>query len=102
MPRHPGGNTVFEGIGELFLDLGRVLVRLISGRAHFELREPDLIPPFVADNDSCYLCNPLDLVKFFRSYGCRTLQNGKPGRPGFISILVGGTWVAIRKPAAGS
>ena len=99
MPRHPGGNTVFEGVGGLFRNLGRVLARLLPGRAHFEMREPDLIPPFSSDNDACYLCNPLDLVKFFRSRGCRILQNGKPGRPAFTSILVGGTWVAIRKPA---
>ena len=97
MARHPYGNTLPEAIASIPLTAGRLLVKGIRGRADFWMREPDLKPPFHADNDACYYCNPFDLVRFFAANGCSLLQNGAYGRAPWKSVLAGGTWVAARK-----
>jgi hypothetical protein len=61
------------------------------------MRFPDLRPPFHSDNDACYLCNPLDLVKFFRSRDCTVVKNGKDGRPQLSWLAATGTYVTFRK-----
>ena len=66
---------------------------------HFTMREPDTTPPFHADNDACYLCNPTDLVAFFRSRDFTVERRGKPGRLPLAYLAASGTWVAARKPA---
>ena len=73
MPRHPAGNTLPEGLATFFGNIARMTAKLLSPRPGFTMREPDLRPPLFADNDACYLCNPVDLVKYFRSRGCRIL-----------------------------
>ena len=65
--------------------------------ARFSMRTPDLTPPFHADNDACYLSNPIDLIKFFRENHCQVIQNGAYGRLPFTYLLAGGTWIAARK-----
>jgi SAM-dependent methyltransferase len=97
MPRHPGGNTIPELLIGLFHNLWRTIFRLTASPVHFEMRQPDLTPPLSADNDACYLCNPLDLVKFFRGRGCQVLRNGKPGRPSWTAAWAGGTWIVVSK-----
>ena len=44
--------------------------KLLSRRATFSMRAPDTNPPFHGDNDSCYLCNPTDLLRYFSSVVC--------------------------------
>jgi hypothetical protein len=101
MPRHPFGNTVPEAAAALVRNLALIARKTLSRRPTFTLRVPDTRPPFHADNDAVYLCNPLDLVRYFRRRGCTVLRDSKPGRPGWVRVLAGGTWVAARTPAAG-
>lgn len=98
MPRHPFGNTLPEvvwALGRNTFLLGR---KWLSRRPSLTMREPDLRPPFHADNDAVYLCNPLDLTRFFRGRGCRVLRDTALGRSGLTRMLAGGTWVAARTP----
>jgi hypothetical protein len=98
LPRHLFGNTLGENIGSVFVRSSQLLVKLARRRPHFTMREPDPTPPFHADNDACYLCNPTDLIAYFRDRGYKILRRGKPGRPPLSYLLAGGTWVAARKP----
>jgi SAM-dependent methyltransferase len=98
MPRHPFGNTAPEMVAALVRNLALIARKTLSRRPTFTLREPDTRPPFSADNDAVYLCNPLDLTRYFRRRGCTVLRDAKPGRPGWARMLAGGTWVAARTP----
>ena len=98
MPRHPIGNTLPEVACSLFVALARIIRKSISPHAAFTMRKPDLRPPFHSDNDALYLCNPLDLIRYFRSLGCEVLLDVALGRPGWTRMLAGGTWVAARTP----
>jgi SAM-dependent methyltransferase len=97
MPRHPPGNTLPEGVATFFGNIGRMMAKLLSRRPSFTMREPDLRPPLFADNDACYLCNPIDLVKYFRSRGCHILRNGDFGRPP-LSWLMSSVFVTAITP----
>jgi hypothetical protein len=81
MPRRPGGNTLPEIVVTFWVKCFRLTAKLLSQKPHFSMREPDLNPPFHADNDACHVCNPVDLVRFFRSKDCQVLQNGNPEDP---------------------
>ena len=98
MARHPIGNTLPEVGCGLFVSLVRIISKSTSPRADFTMRKPDLNPPFQADNDSVYLCNPLDLTRYFRSIGCEVLRDVALGRSRWTQMLAGGTWVAVRTP----
>lgn len=102
MPRHPGGNTGPEGllftIHHAWHTLRKTLIERNMPR--FLMRIPDAKPPFHADNDACYFCNPLDLVNWARSRGDMTvLQSWADDRKGarFYWPLAGGTWVVLQK-----
>jgi SAM-dependent methyltransferase len=97
MPRHPYGNTTVERFRAFFFVSGLLMKKLLDPDPGFDMRVPDTNPPFDADNDACYLCNPTDLVKFFRGCRFRILQNGKHGRPPISQIFAGGTWIAVQK-----
>lgn len=97
MPRHPSGNTFPESAYSVIRDSVRTVRKLLSSRCSFSFREPDLRPPFHADNDACYVCNPIDIVRYFSSRGCAILRNGYLGRPAWTSVLASGTFVAVRK-----
>lgn len=97
MPRHPWGNTLPELIAG-FVRNGLLLAKKIGSRkAEFVMRAPDLRPPFHGDNDACYLCNPVDLLRFFRSQKCTLLKNGFDGRPPLSWLVTTGTYLAVRK-----
>jgi SAM-dependent methyltransferase len=98
MPRHPYGNTVPEVTWNLGHHLFLTVCKAISAEPTFTMRAPDLTPPFHADNDAVYLCNPLDLVRHFRRRGCTVLRSTAAGRPEWMRMLAGGTWVAVRTP----
>jgi SAM-dependent methyltransferase len=98
VPRHPFGNTPVENVGAVFVRSFQLLAKLARRRPDFTMREPDDTPPFHSDNDACYLCNPTDLIAYFRSRGYQILRRGKPGRPPLSYLFAGGTWVAARKP----
>lgn len=97
MPKHPFGNTLFEVITIIPTNLSRILLKLLSKEATFTMREPDLIPPFHADNDACYVCNPIDFIKFLPTQGCEVIKNGNYGRLPLSTMLAGGTYIAARK-----
>src|SRR5262249_51641449 len=98
MPRHPAGNTLPEFIGTFFGNGARLAGKLMESRPRFSMREPDLRPPFHSDNDACYLCNPVDLIRFFRSQGCRILRNGQYGRPPLSWLVTSGTNLTAPTP----
>jgi SAM-dependent methyltransferase len=98
-PRHPYGNTALEHLVTLFSTTGLLLLKLVNPQITFTMRVPDQVPPFNADNDACYLCNPTDIARFFRQHNCRVLQNGRHGRPPLSHLIAGGTWVAAKKCA---
>ena len=100
MARHPYGNTLPEVLGFGVLRGVQLLGNLARKSPRFRMREPDPIPPFHADNDACYLCNPTDLIRDFERKGFRVVRRGKPGRPPLSYLLAGGTWVAASKPLA--
>jgi SAM-dependent methyltransferase len=97
MPRHPYGNTLPETLAITTVRAFQLLGKLLSPAPHPTMRQPDLVPPFHADNDACYLCNPVDLIKYFRRRGFSIEQRGKPGRPPLSYLFARGTWVAARK-----
>lgn len=98
MPRHPYGNTVPEVVGVGVLRAAQLAGKLLRRSPRFTMRDPDPAPPFHADNDACYLCNPTDLVAYFRARNFRIERRGRPGRPRLAHLFAGGTWVAARKP----
>ncbi len=100
MARHPYGNTVPEIVGAAIWRSLQIAGKVLSPAPRLLMREPDLRPPFHADNDACYLCNPTDLIRYFRSKGLSILRRGKPGRSPLTYLIAGGTWVAARKPGA--
>ena len=100
MPRHPAGNTLPECVAALFGSAARLAAKLVARRPTFSMREPDIRPPFYSDNDACYRCNPVDMVKFFRTRGCRVLRNGQYGRPPLSWLAATGVFVTARTPDA--
>ena len=98
MPRHPYGNTIGEVIAASFHRSWQLLQKLASTTPTFSMRIPDTVPPFHADNDACYLCNPTDLIRAFRRQGLKVARRGRPGRFPGTYLFAGGTWVAARKP----
>jgi SAM-dependent methyltransferase len=98
-PSHPFGNTLPECMWYLGRNLLLTSWKRFNRRATFTMREPDTRPPFHSDNDSVYLCNPLDLTRFFRAKRCTILRDTALGRSGLTRMLAGGTWVAARTPS---
>ena len=98
-PRHPYGNTAWEHLKMFAVSGGLLLRKLFSEAPAFTMRKPDPAPPFHGDNDACYLCNPIDLLHFFKGRNYVLLANGKPGRPWGSWLFAGGTWIAFRKAA---
>jgi SAM-dependent methyltransferase len=100
MPKHPSGNTVPEAAACLVGNVARLIAKMAFSDAAFSMRTPDTRPPFHSDNDACYLCNPLDLAKYFRKRGYLLVHTVKPGRPAWTGLIAGGTWFAANKPTA--
>lgn len=97
MPKHPGGNTLPEVLLNFPLKLTLILRKSLDNQATFTMREPDMNPPFQADNDACYLCNPIDFLKFLPTQNCVVIQNGFYGRSKFTSLIASGTFIAACK-----
>jgi SAM-dependent methyltransferase len=97
MPKHPWGNTLPEMLAALPSLVGLIWAKTLDPKATFSMREPDLTPPFEADNDACYLCNPIDFQKFLPTQSCQIIQNGFYGRGKFSALIASGTYIAARK-----
>ena len=102
MPRHPFGNTLPEIFGSFASNLLLLGRKLASRDPSFTMRVPDSRPPFHSDNDASYVCNPVDLQRFFGRLGFEILATSPEGRPAWTALLAGGTWIAARKPGGGS
>jgi SAM-dependent methyltransferase len=98
LPRHPNGNTWGEIVGLIFVRSWQMFRKLFRRHPQFLMRDPDVVPPFHSDNDSCYLCCPQDLIAHFQTQGFTILRKGKQGRPSWSYPFARGTWVAARKP----
>lgn len=103
-PRHPFGNTPPEMYAALAHHAYHT-VRKSLGEApvRFLMREPDPRPPFHADNDACYFCNPMDLLLWSKQRGgLRPVRwwaaDRRWGR--LLWPVLGGTWVVLEKAAA--
>ncbi len=101
-PRHPYGNTLPETVASFFHHLRHSLRKLAGERpVRFLRRVPDDRPPFHADNDACYFCNPMDLLLWAG-------QDGRNLRPvawwatdsnwaRLLWPVAGGTWLVLEK-----
>ncbi len=96
-PRHPYGNTLSETLACIPVTMFRAARKILAPDARFSMRVPDTRPPFHADNDACYMCNPTDFLKWFPKRGCEIIQVGKVGRPPLSYLFAGGVWIAVRK-----
>lgn len=74
LPKHPHGNTVPEIFYNLLKNIYFISQLYVLRRPLFKMREPDLTPPFHADNDACYYLNPLDLKYFLKLEGIMLLR----------------------------
>jgi SAM-dependent methyltransferase len=101
MARHPGGNTMPEAWFNTLRFVKQTLQKLTLERSpKFLMREPDHRPPFHADNDACYFCNPMDLFNWAKITGL-----AKPVRwwaadrraARVIWPITGGTWIVLEK-----
>jgi len=101
MARHPGGNTMPEAWFQTLRFAKQTLQKLAVERAPvFLMREPDQRPPFHADNDACYFCNPMDIVNWAKATGlARPVRWGALDRSIARAAwpITGGTWVALEK-----
>jgi hypothetical protein len=104
-PFHPFGNTLPETYWHLMHHSRRTVRKLVGENpARFLRRQPDLRPPFHADNDACYFCNPMDLIAWAReTEGVKPVRWWATDRLGsrFFWPFSGGTWVVLEK-AGGS
>jgi SAM-dependent methyltransferase len=107
LPRHPGGNTMPESWAYTAHHAWHTLRKLAGERpVRFLRREPDPRPPFHADNDASYYCNPMDLVNWAATQpGLRAIQWWADDRKGarLYWPFGGGTWIVLEKlsPATG-
>lgn len=100
MPRHPGGNTMPETWQNTARHFALTLQKLLSKDAEFVTREPDPTPPFHADNDASYLCNPIDLIKWAKSTGRARAVRWWASDRTFARVIwpfTSGTWVVLEK-----
>jgi SAM-dependent methyltransferase len=105
LPRHPGGNTMPESWVSLARNVAWTAQKLVQRGPDFRMREPDSRPPFHADNDACYLCNPVDLVKWAEANKETSPRRWWAADRRFARALwpfLGGTWVVIEKHGAAS
>lgn len=98
MQNHPHGNTLPEIVMNTFKNIYFIFRLYLSKKAIFKLREPDIKPPFHADNDACYYLNPLDLKYFYQSRGYQILNISGVDRSEHIAMVSSGTWFAAQKP----
>jgi SAM-dependent methyltransferase len=101
MARHPGGNTMPEAWLQTLRFAGQTLQKLTTERTpNFLMREPDHRPPFHADSDACYFCNPMDLYNWAKATGlAKPVQWSAIDRRFARAIwpITGGTWIALEK-----
>ena len=98
-PRHPFGNTLPEALGAAARSLVHTVRGLVARTPRFARREPDPRPPFHADNDATWFCNPMELRTWGRANGLHVLRWWAADRPGARVWwpLAAGSWVVLEK-----
>jgi SAM-dependent methyltransferase len=96
-PTFPFGTTYPQVVHTFFKNLWRLAQKHYYSEPQFIMRVPDLTEPAGADSDSCYLLNPIDLVKYLQPRGFEIVSRRGDGRLGFLGSLGGGTWIAARR-----
>lgn len=98
LPYHPLGNTLPEVLYYLTRNSILLPVKYLSTKPFFNMRRPDLRPPFHADSDSCYFLNPVDLQKYFSDKKkFKIIQSGALGRHKILEPIAAGTWFCAQK-----
>jgi SAM-dependent methyltransferase len=100
LAHHPGGNTMPERWAATARHFAWTIEKLTTRTPRFLMREPDTQPPFHADNDACYFCNPMDLVNWARQSGrAKPYRWWASDRPlaRVAWPFTGGTWVVLEK-----
>jgi SAM-dependent methyltransferase len=95
---YPFGTTVPQICAILVKNIFRTVWKLFHATPEFLMRAPDFRDSMHADADSCYLLNPIDLIRYFRQRGLHIEARRGRGPFAFLGPLAGGTWVAARKP----
>ena len=102
-PRHPGGNTMPEAWYYTIHHFWYTFLKIfIEKEPHFLMRIPDTNPPFHADNDSTWYCNPIDILNWTKkALGMRPIKWWSDDRFGarFFWPFAGGTWIVLEKNA---
>lgn len=100
MPRHPFGNTLPEVFAHFCYRLIMLPYKALSATPQFTMRVPDTTPPFLSDNDACYLMNPIDLKKFCSRKKAKLITADAPGRSFLWRWIASGTYICIEKPSS--
>jgi hypothetical protein len=93
----PFGDTVFQTLKILLRNSYFLLRKFLSSEVEFLYRDPDLESAVEGDADARYLCNPIDIKRFFRKTGLKVLKYGA-GKSKILGIFTSTTYaVAIRR-----
>jgi len=103
-PIHPYGNTLPETLRALGRTFAWNVRQVVARAVTFPMRQPDPRPPFLADNDACYFCNPMDLLRWAGQTRDMRLVRWWPLDRPFARLLWrfgGGTWVVLERAGGG-
>lgn len=99
--RHPGGNTMPEAWYYTFHHLWHTFSKLlVKNKTCFIMRIPDTKPPFHADNDSTWYCNPMDILNWTKeTQDIQPMHWWADDRflARFLWPFAGGTWIVLEK-----
>ena len=99
--RHPGGNTMPEAWYYTVHHLWHTFSKLfIKKEPCFLMRIPDTNPPFHADNDSTWYCNPMDILNWTKeTQDIQPIHWWADDRflARFLWPFAGGTWIVLEK-----
>ena len=94
--RSPFGDTVFQTMKILLRNSYLLLRKFLSSEVEFLYRDPDLESAVGGDADACYLCNPVDIKRFFRKKGLKVLNYGA-GKSKILGMFASTTYVVAIK-----
>ena len=101
LPSHPGGNTMPESWYFTFLFAYKTIRKLLGENpVQFWMREPDIAPPFFANNDTCYYSNPMDLINWAKQRSDVKVIRWRANDSLLWRLtwfLRGGMWVVLEK-----
>jgi SAM-dependent methyltransferase len=98
LPRHPFGNTVPETLATIPHRALHTARGLLGRGPRFLPREPDPRPPFHADNDAAWLCNPMDVRSWGPAAGMLPVRwwSDRPAAR-LLWPFAAGTWIVLER-----